>query len=486
MTETAQLQPGRRFAGKYQIERFLGSGGMSTVYEATNLALRSRVALKVMTDELTCVPAAVERFVREGVAASRVRHRAVVQVYDAGEHEGTPWIAMEHIEGESLADRFKARGALPPEEVLRIAREVAEGLAAAHDQGVIHRDLKPHNVVLDCSQDPPQPKILDFGIAKLGDLGKAKLTQAGMLMGTPHYMSPEQARGESDVGAAADLWALGVIMFEGLSGQMPYEAESVALYLGKLVTAEPRDLRALATTAPEPVVRIVEWCLKPDPGDRPRSARELVAEIDLAQRALAGDAAVAGRPGPAAGGAASRRRPITLGRRGVVALAAAALGLNATCLAAIGVGAGRLACDDGAAGVAAQPDQLGPAGQAGTSPGGQGAPAALGPTTVLVDSDPRGARILLNGRDLGVRTPTAVSLAPPAHVEVRLEGYAPASEVVGPEATSLFFDLERARRRGKGHGKGHGKASGFERWEQEWRREKGRADERDEPEDEER
>lgn len=261
---------------------------MSTVYEATNTALQNRVALKIMSDELAAMPEAVERFIREGIATSRVRHRAIVQVFDAGMDDGTPWISMEILEGESLAEHIESSGLLSPSEVCRIMAEVAGGLEAAHAYGVVHRDLKPHNIFLDASSTPPQPKILDFGIAKIGDSGLAKLTQTGIMMGTPHYMAPEQARGQNDVGPAADFWSLGVIMLEALCGEMPYEAESVAAYLGKLITKPPRDPRSLAPDAPPPLLELIARCLQREPERRPASATELRAELEGLSRDLGG------------------------------------------------------------------------------------------------------------------------------------------------------------------------------------------------------
>ena len=185
------LTPGQVFAEKYRVVRLLGEGGMSAVYEATNVALQASVALKVISPQLRLHQEVVARFAREGIATSRVRHRAIVQVFDAGDYQGRPWLVMELLPGESLAERLRREGTLAALEVIRIATEIASALVAVHALGITHRDLKPDNIFLDCTEDPPQPKILDFGIAKLSDAGTAQLTRVGIALGTPYYMAPE-------------------------------------------------------------------------------------------------------------------------------------------------------------------------------------------------------------------------------------------------------------------------------------------------------
>ncbi len=291
MEERDILKPGQLFAGKYRIERELGRGGMSAVYVARNEALQAEVALKVISPKLGSDPEAIARFAREGVACSRVRHRAIIQVFDAGEHQGTPWLAMELLPGESLFDRIKREGTLPPAEVARIAAEVASALVPVHGMGIIHRDLKPQNIFLDSGEDPPQPKILDFGIAKLGDEGMPALTQNGIAMGTPYYMAPEQARGERQLGPAVDLWALGVIMLEAVSGELPYERGGMATYMIEVASKPPRDVRRLAPAAPPRLQELIAWCLGERPHDRPPDARALKEALEALWQELAHDEA---------------------------------------------------------------------------------------------------------------------------------------------------------------------------------------------------
>lgn len=291
MATQEDLNPGTIFAGKYRVEGLLGQGGMSSVYVATNTALMAEVALKVIHHNLNASPEATMRFAREGTATSRVRHRAIVQVFDAGEYQGMPWLAMELLPGESLAEAIERQGTLPPAEVVRIATEIASGLEAAHAVGITHRDLKPANIFLDSSEEPPQPKILDFGIAKLDIAGSPKLTRQGIAMGTPYYMAPEQARGEPGVGPASDLWALGVIMLEAVSGQLPFERSEIGPYMVSVASKPPRDIDVLAPKAPLGLRQVISWCLSPSPSARPPDARTLRTTLDALAQELAHETA---------------------------------------------------------------------------------------------------------------------------------------------------------------------------------------------------
>lgn len=556
VTVADEIKTGTLFAGKYRIERHVGKGGMSTVYEATNLVLQLRVALKVMSDDLATVPEAVERFVREGVATSRVRHKAIVQVFDAGEHQGTPWIAMEFLDGESLNERFASEGPLPPAEVMRIANEIAGGLGAAHDHGVVHRDLKPHNIYLDCTQNPPQPKILDFGIAKLSDVGMAKLTQTGLMMGTPHYMSPEQAHGSKDIGPQADFWSLGVIMLEGLSGKMPYEAESVAGYLGKLVTAKPRGVQELAPSTPADVAKVVMWCLELEPGARPADSKTLIAELERVSRELeqsptdrgpvsvpratepsliamtlvkpdepsvpeaqdsahfnnvrtdnsfvqSTDGALTGKPGvlptPAEVGSTfvalapstSRKELRRIGRPLIIVTVVMVALLGTVGVIAASFVLTRAYCVDESPQTAETTPDVAPPAKA-APPAQLPAPAPTPPPaiptsppppsgdtstrqplptlqagSVSIDSDPRGAKIILNGYDIGQITPTSIPLDKTAHIEVRLDGYLSSSKLFRPGQPSLFFRLEKAGNKGTSKAVG-APGKGFDDWAKHW------------------
>ena len=204
---------------------------MGNVYVATNLRLEKHVALKVLAPVLASDPAIVRRFVREGHAAARIHHAHVVEVFDAGTADGWTYLAMELLEGGTLSQRF-ARGVVPPEELASLMLPVLAGVATAHELGIIHRDLKPEHVFLRRAEDGGvHPVVLDFGISKVSvgrlSLGVASnATQSHSPMGTPHYLSPEQARGGRYVTSAVDQYALGVLMYEGATGRRPFEGDS--------------------------------------------------------------------------------------------------------------------------------------------------------------------------------------------------------------------------------------------------------------------
>lgn len=277
------LNEGDILAGKYHIERLLGEGGMGAVYVATNQVLQKRIALKVMNERFAAMPAAVERFLREAVAASRVSHAGIVQVFDAGEHEGKPWIAMELLEGESLGERLE-RGPMSLEEVLAMADGALSALAEVHEEGIIHRDLKPDNIFLARVRGGGWvPKVLDFGVAKdMSDGQLSKLTATGAVVGTAHYLSPEQAKGVADIDARADVYAMGVVLFEALSGWMPYEADSITQLIAKMFTEPPRLLHRVAPHVPAAVADVVATCLEQDREKRFQTARALLEALRAA------------------------------------------------------------------------------------------------------------------------------------------------------------------------------------------------------------
>ncbi|HHH28665.1 MAG TPA: serine/threonine protein kinase, partial [Polyangiaceae bacterium] len=275
MHHRAVFPPGTVVAGKYRVERELGVGGMGAVYVAVNEVLRKRVALKVMSRLLDAQPHGVERFFLEAMTASRVRHPAIVEIYDAGRtDDGAPWMAMELLDGESLRGRLE-RGPLSLGEVLPIFLPLLDALGAVHQQGIVHRDLKPDNIFLErLPGGSLQPKLLDFGIAKNAHAIE-KLTRAGSVMGTPDYLAPEQARDSSAVDSRTDLYAMGVVLYVALSGRVPFEATTLPELLLKLVTEDPKPLLAVAPMVPADLANIVHWCLARDPDARPQRAVDL-------------------------------------------------------------------------------------------------------------------------------------------------------------------------------------------------------------------
>ncbi len=276
-------------AGRYRIERMLGSGGMGSVYRAEHVLMRKAVAVKVLHREMTALPEIVARFEREAVAAGRIEHPNVVAASDFGRLEdGSFYLVLEYVEGKPLAKVIDSEGALAPERALHIVRQIADALGAAHALRIVHRDLKPDNVMLvDRENYPDFVKVLDFGIAKVrmqDETGKTQqLTQLGTVFGTPDYMSPEQARG-NPVDGRADLYALGVMLYEMLVGVTPFKSDDLIVVLTRTITEPPPPL---PDTVPPPVRDLVMRLLKKQPDERFQTARELIEQID----ALIGPAA---------------------------------------------------------------------------------------------------------------------------------------------------------------------------------------------------
>ncbi len=276
-------------AQKFRLVSQLGAGGMGSVWRADHLVLKSPVAIKLIHDRVASAPGAIDRFLREAQAAAAIRSPHVIQVLDYGVEGSTPYLVMELLEGESLAARLKRLGRLAPEETSRIVSHVARALARAHEAGVVHRDLKPDNVFLVHNQDEELAKVLDFGIAKTlatsdatTDAGSA-LTQTGAVLGTPHYMSPEQARGRSDVDHRSDVWALGVIAFQCMTGRRPFDSPILGDLLLK-ICADPVPSAAAIAGVPAGFDPWLERALARDPQQRFQSAVEMADAL----RALVG------------------------------------------------------------------------------------------------------------------------------------------------------------------------------------------------------
>ncbi|HUP51438.1 MAG TPA: protein kinase [Longimicrobiales bacterium] len=256
-------------SGRYEIERQLGEGGMATVYLAEDLKHRRRVALKVLKPELAAVVGA-ERFLAEIRTTANLQHPHILPLFDSGDADGLLFYVMPHVEGESLRARLDREHQLPVDEAVRIATNVAEALDYAHRHGVIHRDIKPANILLLDGK----PVIADFGIAlAVSHAGGGRLTETGLSLGTPHYMSPEQATGDVSVGPATDVYALGCVLYEMLVGEPPYTGSTPQAVLGKIITAETPSASEARRSVPSHVDAAISKALEKVPADRFSTAR---------------------------------------------------------------------------------------------------------------------------------------------------------------------------------------------------------------------
>jgi serine/threonine-protein kinase len=262
--------------GRYRLERELGHGGMAAVFLARDRELERDVAIKILAAHLATEPGFYERFVREARMAARLSHPNIVQVFDAGEEDDRPYIVMEYVPGRTLADELKDRGRLEPARVVDLALQVCGGLELAHSAGLVHRDVKPGNLLL---RDDGVVKIADFGIARAAEA--TNLTQIGSVLGTAAYLAPEQAAGEP-VTAAADIYSLGVVVYELLSGRTPYHFDTLAELVVKQRETPIAPLTELEPAIPERLEAVVMRCLARNPDYRPSSAAELARELAAA------------------------------------------------------------------------------------------------------------------------------------------------------------------------------------------------------------
>jgi serine/threonine-protein kinase len=270
-------QPDR--IGRYRIEAELGRGGMGVVYRAHDPTLDRPVALKVLSAALVREPEFRDRFLREARALARVEHPNIVRVNDAGEDAGQPFFAMEFVEGQSVQELAEARGSFPVPEALDVVRQAAQGLDAAFAVGIIHRDIKPSNLVRDSTG---RIRVLDFGLARVPST-RSDLTAAGQLLGTPHYMAPEQASGEA-ADHRSDIYALGATLYYLLTGTVPFDAPTPLAVLQKHISAPLPRVREKRPDVPAAVAALLERLLAKDPAARPQNYHELLALVDQAAR----------------------------------------------------------------------------------------------------------------------------------------------------------------------------------------------------------
>ncbi len=275
---------GRTVAGKYVVGRLIGQGGMGAVYEGENVAIGKKVALKFVDREYARDETVVGRFAREARAASAIDSEHIVQVFDAGSEDGRPFLVMELLRGEDLGARLRRMDKLPLESALHVVAQVLRGLARAHSAGIVHRDLKPDNVILvSRSGDPEFVKIVDFGISKierpLGGTAPIALTRAGVVVGTPLYMSPEQAQAFPDVDGRADLYSVGAILFECLAGRPPHTGPTYEQILIAICTTDAPDIRAIVPSVPDAVAELIARSLARDRSRRFATASKMLAAL---------------------------------------------------------------------------------------------------------------------------------------------------------------------------------------------------------------
>jgi serine/threonine-protein kinase len=284
---------------RYKLEKLVGEGGMGTVYLAKHIVIGKQVAVKILRSDLARNRDNVNRFLREAKAASKIGNPHIVDIFDFGElDDGSSYFVMEYISAKNLADIIDAEKRLSVERVYNIGHQIAAGLGAAHACGIIHRDLKPDNImIVNRHENGEFVKILDFGIAKVTTADDSKLTRAGIVFGTPHYMSPEQASGV-ELDHRSDIYSLGVVLYEMLSGQRPFNADNVMAILSKHCNEVPIPVRELAVHCSPRLEAVILRCLEKKPDDRFQSMSELAAEL---LRAQLDDASESVAPPPSSG-----------------------------------------------------------------------------------------------------------------------------------------------------------------------------------------
>jgi len=271
---------GTLFDGRYQVVRKLGAGGMANVYLAEDQELGRRVAIKILNDRHANDEQFVERFRREAKNAAALSHPNIVSIYDRGEAEGTYYIAMEFLEGRSLKELIVQRGPAPVTVSVEYARQILSALRFAHRHGIVHRDIKPHNVLVDSEG---RVKVTDFGIARAG---VSEMTEAGSIVGTAQYLSPEQARG-TDVDQRSDLYSLGIVLYELLTGTLPFTGDTPVEIAMKHLSTVPEAPSARRPEVPRDLDLIVTRALAKDPRDRYQSAEEMEADLERFLRGAA-------------------------------------------------------------------------------------------------------------------------------------------------------------------------------------------------------
>jgi serine/threonine protein kinase/tetratricopeptide (TPR) repeat protein len=289
-TSSSSIEPGMILGGRYEIVQTLGQGGMGAVYKAKDHAVDRFVALKVIRSEVANHPEILQRFKQELILARQITHKNVIRIFDIGEADGIKFISMDFVEGQDLKSLIREKGKFSPEEAKEIVVQVCRALNAAHSEGVIHRDLKPQNIMLD---NQGRVIVMDFGIARSTE--SPGLTQTGSIIGTPEYMSPEQGNAQK-LDVRTDLYSLGVVFYELLIGQTPHHADTALAIMLKRTREAPRPPRDIDPEIPDSINRVVMKCLEIDPANRYQSALEILGDLESRTRTrIAVDAPPRGR-----------------------------------------------------------------------------------------------------------------------------------------------------------------------------------------------
>ena len=317
------LQPGADFGPRYRIESLLGEGGMGTVYKATDKELGRTVALKLVRPEYAALPAAMARFRQELLLASKISHKNILRIHDLGDAGGIKFISMAYVEGQDLG-KIIEQGRLPLDRMLHFTRQLCSALDAAHSEEVVHRDLKPNNILVDKTDTV---FVMDFGLAKSFETDATMMTRTGQILGTPRYMAPEQVEAKP-VDHRTDIYSLGMILYEMVSGDIPFKAESAMQLMYQRVTQKPKDVKLANPEVPDYLAGIIMRCLEKEPEARYQGAKEVLADLEAQTKPAANAAATMVSPAGTAPAVGAETISIQIPkptRRGAALVAAALL-----------------------------------------------------------------------------------------------------------------------------------------------------------------